>query len=251
VYKNFPVSKEKDFILLANMIKLKEISINWYPSVALKGQATYQSDVVEFGIDLPLTSISLPEMPKDQYKAYFDIDQVIYDGGSNKSLKEIENSNVNIKLQQTELELFKIKEQINSVFFSILILKQKKKLLVLKQRELNERISNVKSAVNNGILLPLNLDILKAEFIRTEQKIFEIKNNKVVINKNNLLKCHLCNACLDICKREGIKIEEKDNEFVFYVESFGQLSCREIVLTALEEFEKNLKKFVDGIKKVK
>ena len=83
------------------------------------------------------------------------------------------------------------------------------------------------------------------------QKIFEMKNNKVVINKNNLLKCHLCNACLDVCKREGIKIEEKSNEFVFYVESFGQLSCKEIVLTALEEFEKNIKKFVDLVKKVK
>jgi len=83
------------------------------------------------------------------------------------------------------------------------------------------------------------------------QKIFEMKNNKVVVNKNNLLKCHLCNACLDICKKGGINKEEKNNEFVFYVESFGQLSCKEIIVAALDEFEKNIKMFTKEIKKGK
>jgi len=83
------------------------------------------------------------------------------------------------------------------------------------------------------------------------QKVFEMKNNKVVVNKNNLLKCHLCNACLDICKKGGINKEEKSNEFVFYVESFGQLSCKEIIIAALDEFEKKIKMFTNGIKKVK
>lgn len=83
------------------------------------------------------------------------------------------------------------------------------------------------------------------------QKIFEIKNNKVVVNKNNVFKCHLCNACIDTCKKEGVKIEEKSEEFIFYIESFGQLSCKEIAVTALNEFEEKLKKFTDNIKKLK
>lgn len=83
------------------------------------------------------------------------------------------------------------------------------------------------------------------------QKIFEIKNNKVVVNKNNILKCHLCNACIDICKNEGIKIENKNDEFVFYIESFGQLTCKEIVISALDEFEEKLKVFKADIKKLK
>lgn len=82
------------------------------------------------------------------------------------------------------------------------------------------------------------------------QKIFEMKNNKVIVNKNNLIKCHLCNACVDICK-EGVKLEEKDDEFVFYIESFGQLSCKEIAVAALDEFEEKIQEFVNNIKKLK
>lgn len=77
------------------------------------------------------------------------------------------------------------------------------------------------------------------------KKVFEIKNGKLVIK--NINACHLCGACVDISEG-SVKLNEKDTDFIFYVESFGQLDTNAIVIEALkilenqlEELDKNLK----------
>ena len=75
-------------------------------------------------------------------------------------------------------------------------------------------------------------------------QIFD-KNGKIV--KENIAEPYIIDACDGICD-DIIKIEYDKSSFVFYVESFGQLSCKEIMQKALEimgshldEFKKNLK----------
>jgi len=72
--------------------------------------------------------------------------------------------------------------------------------------------------------------------------VFEIKSDKLAINKDNLMKCHLCAACAE-ASNGAVKLVNNDKEFVFYVESFGQLSCHEMLLKAAESFEENLSMF--------
>lgn len=82
------------------------------------------------------------------------------------------------------------------------------------------------------------------------QNVFEVKNNKLVLNKDNLLKCHLCNACVDICEPKGaITLEKDNNDFIFYVESWGQLSCKEIIDEALKIIKDTSDEFIKEIKK--
>lgn len=80
--------------------------------------------------------------------------------------------------------------------------------------------------------------------------IFELKDGKITLNKDNSLKCHLCEACVDVCKPKGaIKLEKNKNDFIFYVESWGQLSAKEIIEQALESFDEQLDDFVKVLKK--
>jgi len=82
------------------------------------------------------------------------------------------------------------------------------------------------------------------------QNVFEVKNNKLVLNKDNLLKCHLCNACVDICEPKGaITVENNNKDFIFYVESWGQLSCKEIIDEALKIIKDTSDEFIKEIKK--
>lgn len=76
--------------------------------------------------------------------------------------------------------------------------------------------------------------------------VFDAKNNKLTINKDNYIKCHLCGACHDI--DNGIKLNESDSEVVFYLESFGQLNCKEILLKAMDIFDKQLNELQKKIK---
>lgn len=77
--------------------------------------------------------------------------------------------------------------------------------------------------------------------------IFELKEGKLTINKDKLLKCHLCNACVDA--DEGITLNEDNTEFVFYIESWGQLDPKKIILEAVKVFKEQLEELGSKIAK--
>ena len=79
--------------------------------------------------------------------------------------------------------------------------------------------------------------------------IFEIKDRKLVVNKDRVLECDLSIDFSSIDK--NVKVTASDTDFVFYVESFGQLSCKEIVNTAIDMLDEQLDEFVEELKKVK
>lgn len=76
--------------------------------------------------------------------------------------------------------------------------------------------------------------------------VLQVKSGKLEVNKNKLFSCDLCAACAE--KNPGIKLNEKDDEFVFYIESFGQLKVKEILLKAVEMLQSNVKDFEKAIK---
>ena len=79
--------------------------------------------------------------------------------------------------------------------------------------------------------------------------IFEIKDRKLAINKDKVLECDLSLDFSEIDK--NVKVTASDTDFVFYIESFGQLSCKEIVNEAIAIFDEQLDEFVEELKKAK
>ncbi len=75
--------------------------------------------------------------------------------------------------------------------------------------------------------------------------VFEVKSGKLAIK--NLNACHLCGACVDASEGK-VKLNEKDTDFIFYVESFGQLDADEIVKEAIKVVEKQLSDFESELK---
>ena len=79
--------------------------------------------------------------------------------------------------------------------------------------------------------------------------IFEIKDRKLVVNKDRVLECDLSLDFSEIDK--NVKVTASGTDFVFYFESFGQLSCKEIINKAIDIFDEQLDEFVEGLKKAK
>lgn len=175
--KNYPLASQSDIYSKSSELSVKNIKVKWLPSSEFKAQATYQSDVFELDINFPLT-IDLPEMSKDQYKATIDINQLIYDWGRIKSAKQVENVNLKVNNQNTQVELNKIKEQINKFYFAILILQRNEEVLTVMLNDLESKKKSVESGVKNGVLLNSDLSSLKAEIIKVKQSIQEIQNNR-------------------------------------------------------------------------
>ena len=79
--------------------------------------------------------------------------------------------------------------------------------------------------------------------------IFEIKDRKLTINKDRVLECDLSLDFSEIDK--NVKVTASNTDFVYYIESFGQLSCKEIINKALDILDEQLDEFVEELKKAK
>ncbi|MEK6942988.1 MAG: DNA-directed RNA polymerase subunit D [Nanoarchaeota archaeon] len=79
--------------------------------------------------------------------------------------------------------------------------------------------------------------------------IFEIKDRKLVINKDRVLECDLSLDFSEIDK--NVKVSASETEFIFTVESFGQLSCKEMMNKAVDILDEMLDEFVEELNKAK
>ena len=76
-----------------------------------------------------------------------------------------------------------------------------------------------------------------------------MKDRKLSVNKDKVLDCDLTIDFSQIDK--AVKVSASNTDFVFTVESFGQLSCKEIVAKAMEIFDEQLEEFTEELKKAR
>jgi len=168
----YPATRQYALLQESSDLELKNLGKNWLPTMNINGQASYQSDVTKVPTIIPQFS---PEpISKDWYKLYLDVSQVIWDGGSVRQGKAVQTVDHEIDVRNLELELYQVKEQVNNLFFSILLLQENRNLLETHVEEISSQLKDIESAVRNGVVLSSNADILKAEKLKVEQKIEEI-----------------------------------------------------------------------------
>ncbi|MBN1561633.1 TolC family protein [candidate division KSB1 bacterium] len=163
-----------------HIYELQRANLNakWLPSLNATANATYMSDVVDFGqvLALPFAMPSTPfsTMPKEQYKFTLDLQQTIYDGGTVSAGKKVELAVLDADLQALQTEFYQVREQVNQVYFALLMLEKQAELATIFKKEILQRLAAVQSAVRNGAVLPSNLDILEAELLSVDQQITEL-----------------------------------------------------------------------------
>ncbi len=174
--ENYPMYKQKDILNNINELKVKSINTNYLPQVNLNGQMTYQSDVTTLPIKIP--KVTIPEMSKDMYKATLDVNQLIYDGGTVKNQRTIEELGVQSDKQNLETELYKLKERINQLYFGVLVYQKNIELLDISKQTIKSKLKEIESGIRNGTINEISSDKLNAEIINIDQKIIELNKTK-------------------------------------------------------------------------
>ncbi|WP_374363113.1 TolC family protein [Cloacibacterium sp.] len=174
--ENYPLIKKQELIKKSEQYTIENALKGWLPQINIVGQATYQNEVTELPIKLP--NISVDPLSKDQYKVYADVSQTIYDGGNIKNQKKLAQAQAEIQSQQTEVELDKLKERINQLYFGILQTDKQLAQLQLTKSDINEGIKKAEAQLKNGVIFRSNLDVLKAELVKNEQREIELKSVK-------------------------------------------------------------------------
>lgn len=122
--------------------------------------------------------MNIPSIAKDQYKAYLDVKQNIWDGGLIKANAEIVERQGETNKQGVEVELYKLREQINSLFFTSFLLQENLNILTKKQETLESQKTMMESGVNNGMILQSELDLVLAELIKVKQVEIELQSGR-------------------------------------------------------------------------
>ena len=174
----------------ADISKLKDenLVMGWLPTLDANGSLIYNSSVVDLsGVlgSLPIPGIAnaIKPLPNEQYKITLDINQVIYDGGAINGARALEKADLSVNEKQTETDLYKIRGQINGYYFNLLLLARQKELLNNYLEIIKKRIASMQSAVNNGVIIKSDMDVLTSEKINIEQQLTENEIRKSSFTK--------------------------------------------------------------------
>lgn len=174
--QNYPLVRQRDLIEKSKGYSIENVLSGNLPQIAINGQATYQSDVTAVPVRIPGQEIE--PLSKDQYKLYTEVTQTIYDGGVIRQQKEIENINAAVESGQLEVELYKIRERINQLFFGLLLTDEQIEQTRLLKSDIELGLKRTEAAVANGTALKSNLNQLKAELLKVEQRNVELSAHR-------------------------------------------------------------------------
>lgn len=171
--ENYPLIKKQELIKKAEQYTTENALKGWLPQVNITAQATYQNDVTQFPVKLP--NVNVEPLSKDQYKVFADVSQTIYDGGNIRNQKNLAKIQSEVQTIQTEVELDKLKERINQLYFGILQTNKQWTQLQFTKLDIKEGIKKAEAQLKNGVIFRSNLDVLKAELVKIEQKEIELQ----------------------------------------------------------------------------
>jgi outer membrane protein TolC len=177
VSKNYPLVKQYDLFTQQHDLDVAVLKTEKLPQLDFSAQATYQSDVTSIPVMIPGSTIEPPN--KDQYKTTISLNQLIYDGGLIDAAVAIKKAGLKTQQKQVEVNLYQLKEQINQLYFSILLLQEKRLLLTAKKTQVATTLKEVKAGVKFGTLLPATDHVLEAEILKIIQQFTEIDANRM------------------------------------------------------------------------
>ena len=179
---NYPLTKQKDLIEQTKNLTVSNVWHGYLPQINISAQASYQSDVTSLPITFP--GLKIDKLSQDQYKVIADVTQTIYDGGLMSSQSGLQESLSKIDEHKLEVELIKLKERVNNIFFSILLVDEQLIQTDLMLSDLNSSIKKLEAAYKNGIISKSELDVIKAEYLKVKQKVFELSSTRSFLLNN-------------------------------------------------------------------
>jgi len=175
VTANYPLAKQSQLLDAQNKLDVEVIATSKLPQIHLDAQATYQSDVLQF----PLAMSGIEPLNKDQYRATVSVNQLIYNGRATVASLDLKSAQLQTKQKQVEVSLYQLKQQINPLYFSILLAQESQLLLKAKQTQVEAKLKEVQSGIKYGVMLPTSDRILEAELLKIGQQFQELESNKM------------------------------------------------------------------------
>ena len=185
VERNYPLIRQYDLIGKTTQLTVANIQKGWLPQVSASAQATLQSDVTSWPSEMQglfkQMGVSLEGLKKDQYKVGVDIQQTLFDGGAITSQKEIARRQGDLETAQTEVTLYGVRQRVNDLFFSLLLLGDQVQLNQNLQEVLLANEEKLASMYKHGTAAESDYLAVKAERLTAEQNGISLKAQQATL----------------------------------------------------------------------
>ncbi len=181
--QNYPLIKQYDLIEKSRTYNLAYAAKSYLPQLSLQARASWQSDITEFPEEfnniLDRMGVDGIEFPsKDQYRIVLELYQNIWDGGLTTSKQKSIKAQSEIEKQNMEVSLYALYQQINQLYFGILLLEEQLKQNELFMKELNRNYQRIEKFIDNGLANSSDLNKIKVEILMREQTKSEMTYNR-------------------------------------------------------------------------
>ena len=176
---NYPLIKQYELIDKTTDLTVSNIGKGWLPQVTASAQATYQSDVVSWPDQMQSLyqqmGLHMKGLSKDQYRVGIDIQQMVYDGGTVSSQKEIAREQGKVQEAQTAVTMYQIRRRVNEMYFGVLLLDEQ----IQQNSDLQELLAanekKLSSMFRRGTAAESDYHAVKAERLNAVQQATSLK----------------------------------------------------------------------------
>jgi outer membrane protein TolC len=176
--RNYPMIRQQGLIEKTRDYSVSNAAKGYLPQLTVQGQATYQSAVTEFKLPVSIPGVEFPSINKDQYKVYGEVNQTIYDGGNVRTQVRSHEANAQVETQKLEVELYKLNDRVNQLFFGVLMLEEQLRQNELLKKDINLGIKKVQALIDNGTAFKSSANTLKAELLKADQRAIDINASR-------------------------------------------------------------------------
>ena len=180
--RNYPLIGQYDLIEKTTQLTMSNIQKGWLPQVSATAQATYQSDVPSWPDAmrpmLEQMGLDMKGLAKDQYRVGIDVQQTVYDGGVISSQKAIARQQGDVQKAQTEVTLYQVRQRVNEMYFSLLLVEDQIQLNKDLQELLSGNEKKLSSMVKHGTAAESDLNNVKAERLNAAQQLVTLESQQ-------------------------------------------------------------------------
>ncbi|MFN0216731.1 MAG: TolC family protein [Saprospiraceae bacterium] len=177
--KNSPIQQKKLYAESINALQIRNLQSNTLPRIQAGAQASWQSDV--FGLPFSFPGSEFPVVPKDQYKLSIEVAQRIWDGGTDRILRQQREVERAVISAQVDVDAFSLREVVTDLYFKALLLQESEAVLLSSKKGLEARLRQAEAAVAGGTALRTSADQVKIQLLKTEQQIYSTQSDHLAI----------------------------------------------------------------------
>ena len=202
---NYPIIRQYDLIARTTELTVRNIQKAWFPQISVTAQGSYQNKVTAWPENLQgmfaQMGIQLQGLSRDQYKVGIDVRQTLFDGGAIGSRREIARGEGAVQAAQTEVDLYKIGQRVNEMYFGLLLLDEQLRLNADVNALLRSNEQQLAAMLKSGTASAGDFENVKAERLSAEQQQTELLSQRQTLQR---LLSLFCGIPVDSIRRPAV-----------------------------------------------